>query len=50
LAVECDPVDVAGYSGFAFSMMVNENVSAGGIYQVEYGLLEAGLRLIGTAA
>jgi hypothetical protein len=49
LGVECDPVDVAGYSGFAFSMTVNENVNAGGVYQVEYGVLEAGLRLIGRS-
>jgi hypothetical protein len=49
LGVECDPVDVAGYSGYAFFMTVNENVNAGGVFQVEYGLLESGLRLIGRS-
>lgn len=49
LGVECDPVDVAGYSGYAFFMTVNENVNAGGPFQVEYGILESGLRLIGRS-
>ncbi len=47
LGVECDTVDVAGYSGYAFLMAVHEELCPSGPTSFDWGMLEWGPRLLG---
>jgi hypothetical protein len=47
LGVECDTVDVAGYSGYAFVMVVHEELCPSGPTVFDWQRLEWGPRLLG---
>jgi hypothetical protein len=47
LGIECDVVDVAGYSGYAFATVVHEELCPSGPTSFDWGVLEWGPRLLG---
>jgi len=49
LGVDCDTVDVAGYSGYAFVMTVNEGMCPSGPTVFDWGLLSSGVRSLGRS-
>lgn len=49
LGVECDTVDVAGYSGYAFVMSVHEKLCPSGPTVFDWGLLSSGVARLGRS-
>jgi hypothetical protein len=49
LGVECDTVDVAGYSGYAFVMVVHEELCPSGPTAFDWGMLDRGPHLLGRS-
>jgi len=49
LGVECDTVDVAGYSGYAFVMSVHEKLCPSGPTVFNWGLLSSGVERLGRS-
>jgi hypothetical protein len=49
LGVACDHIDVAGHSGYAFSLVVDENAGEGGPTSVDFLLLASGVSSLGRS-
>jgi hypothetical protein len=50
LDIECDAVDVAGYSGYAFIMNVAEDLCVSGPTAFDWGMLSHGVALLGRSS
>ena len=49
LGVDCDTVDVAGTTGYAFVMSVHEQLCPSGPTVFDWGMLEHGVHLLGRS-
>lgn len=50
LGIECDKADVAGYSGYAFALAVNEGLCASGPTFLDWNKLASGVCALGRSA
>jgi len=49
LGIECDPADVAGYSGYAFTMGVHKGLCPSGPTAFDWGTLNTGINVLGRS-